>query len=1232
MIFGIHLRLAACVAFIALGGSGHADEAPNLVNNPSFEKGAEGWSWNTFGHAKASFNLADKLSHGAGKSVRLSNSSPETPGSWGRLYQKIEGLRPGSRYRISAWVKGKGAGSAWIGGGSGAKFQKRLPMGSYDWTRVETTYATGSEETELCLMIAVCAETEGLWIDDVEMRLVRPLEKAELQLPQEWSCIQASLAAYPAMRKDLGRSPLLVISDPAFRDFKATVSFSWDAKGLDADIDVSDPTYGPVSGGEGMWRMDSVQFGIDTEPGKFSSVWSHSCYEFGFALSREGAVRHAWQFGGVLAPDWGGISCGGARTGNGYALTLHFDWLSLGLQALPSMLGVNVLVNDGQGSENRRYIEWAGGIGKSKNPSEYARMWLVGDSKELLALEEQGGRSLYEGEDSVRLRSLEYSVEGLPPRSLFFQDTLEGSKQAPATLASVEMPKLAAGSIRIMELELPAGKLVLGNHRISVSSNTSFLLEPCQAVQIDRRDLEAETQAMVAKEKSRLEEFSGLALSIDSLKKDAYIQSGIAIASRYLERARTKASDGHQGLGKGAKSLVEARRWSLLQAKESAGIIDSISARAARIQEGKIQPFAVPCPNPPLAIKDGMLWANVSDGSGGMGVRPFFFTGVMTWNRTLPDMEFFSKIGFNLLQQTQGMADANLTQSLELTARGRKVTEVLDVAERNNVWIDLMAGVNYFPAWAFKENPTVADIDRGIAPGSMKYVIDHPKAKETTEAWLQARLGMLRNKKSLLGVDISNEPVYRNSGRDQYSLPKWGAFLERRHHEIGRLNRLYGTSYLRFEDVAVPPLRRPGDVEGLEERRALFDWACFNQEHFAEWHAWLASLVKLHAPGALTHAKVMAFMCLSSSKAVDGIDPELICSTTDMAGCDAGAVFSGMPGDMNPLFESSDAYVWHMEELYYDLLHSFYGQPVINSENHFIAEGQPPESWPAMHTSCLLLQGALHHQSANILWVWDEPSGDDLFMKGSVYLRPANLYAASRIGFDLNRLALQVAALANAPCHVGLLYSVPSVFWQEDGRGDYAWMLKAVYRALCFQGQPSTFISEHQLQEGKKALPPLIIIPNATHVEDATVDALAKYAQSGGKLLLLGKNALRWNRYQEEHDLPEALKSLERLSANESLAVIETRLKEMLRVNGISAPELVDAKSGVSARGVEYRIVRFNGKTLASLANLFKMPVKLTLKIPETYGRDLLSGKDVDTSGFIMDSMETLLLELSSPE
>jgi hypothetical protein len=445
------------------------------------------------------------------------------------------------------------------------------------------------------------------------------------------------------------------------------------------------------------------------------------------------------------------------------------------------------------------------------------------------------------------------------------------------------------------------------------------------------------------------------------------------------------------------------------------------------------------------------------------------------------------------------------------------------------------------------------------------------------------------------------------SGRDKYSLPAWFDYLKKQHGTIEKLNALCGTHYESFEKVPVPGNGMPADIGG---QRMFYDWSRFNEAHFASWHKWMADEVHKWLPNVPTHAKIMVFMTLGRDHLGFGVDPELFCDATDIAGCDDYAF--GQSGRW--------AYDWQSDELFYDLLHSFHNQTVFNSENHLIPDGSPATHAPMEHTQSVYWQGGLHHQGVTTQWVWSEPTEGAL--SGGIMLRPANIYGAGKASFDLNRFSNEVKAISQAPADVAILYSRASNFWQED----YPAALYSMYTALNFLGQPVTFVSEQQLAQNRAPKVKVIILPRSTCVSDATVAALQHFAQYGGKIIPCGEGNLTFDEYRQPRKVPAALQT-STLQLEKSDEATAAKLRELLTTDGLQLATVNDVATHKPAWGIEYRIVSAGNRRLISLINLTPKPVTIDLSPEASAAKDLLSDESVKTDMLTLAPMVPLLLE-----
>jgi hypothetical protein len=139
--------------------------------------------------------------------------------------------------------------------------------------------------------------------------------------------------------------------------------------------------------------------------------------------------------------------------------------------------------------------------------------------------------------------------------------------------------------------------------------------------------------------------------------------------------------------------------------------------------------------------------------------------------------------------------------------------------------------------------------------------------------------------------------------------------------------------------------------------------------------------------------------------------------------------------------------------------------------------------------------------------------------------------------------------------------------------------VKAAYTALTFLGEPATFVTERQLAEGTAVPVRAIILPQANHVTDATVGALTRFVEKGGKLIALGKGNLGFDEYDRARRLPQAFKPVP-LPASDDDRIVFRQLAPLARALGTPAA-LFDAPTGEPVFGVEYRVVSDDGQTLS---------------------------------------------------
>ena len=143
----------------------------------------------------------------------------------------------------------------------------------------------------------------------------------------------------------------------------------------------------------------------------------------------------------------------------------------------------------------------------------------------------------------------------------------------------------------------------------------------------------------------------------------------------------------------------------------------------------------------------------------------------------------------------------------------------------------------------------------------------------------------------------------------------------------------------------------------------------------------------------------------------------------------------------------------------------------------------------------------------------------------------------------MNRLSYELTALQNEAPKAAILYSVPSMAYADD----YLETVDKAYEALIFNGQKVAFASETQAQQGELTRYKLLIVPNATHVQPATLAVIRSFAKAGGAIVVIGEGSLN----RDDNDKPSnasdrgyVLSKAETLPASADSAAMKLRIRQ----------------------------------------------------------------------------------------
>lgn len=368
----------------------------NLIPNGDFEKSGMFWF---FPKDKAKWDVLPKVGFDDSAAVRSVGTNFFGPA--GRIK-----VREGERYLIAYDVRGEGSAGVCYSildqkgktifpakpginalGVQARPEWKRVseiisinqPGAAYLSFAILTNYGDKTGKTLYLDNVTVGRLTERSTVTKILNRGSFTAPKGEVRIDGE----TGEWAHVPPIRLELS-SKVVNDSDPnpwkGPADLSGVFRMMLDSKNLYLLSEVRDDRYAapvPISRMEDTWQNDSIQFGIDpfndgcgyTEllvgqyPDGRGYVFKHQNYwtpELPENITRRGLLKDA--------------ETAVRKTADGMVYEIRIPLRELyPLSGKEDEIGFNFLINDNDGN-GRKYIEWAGGIGKNKKPSEYGLM------------------------------------------------------------------------------------------------------------------------------------------------------------------------------------------------------------------------------------------------------------------------------------------------------------------------------------------------------------------------------------------------------------------------------------------------------------------------------------------------------------------------------------------------------------------------------------------------------------------------------------------------------------------------------------------------------------------------------------------------------------------------------------------------------------------------------------------------------------------------------------------
>ena len=520
--------------------------------------------------------------------------------------------------------------------------------------------------------------------------------------------------------------------------------------------------------------------------------------------------------------------------------------------------------------------------------------------------------------------------------------------------------------------------------------------------------------------------------------------------------------------------------------------------------------------------------------------RPVFYCGYGHFDQLKEDIPNMNDFGCNTVQfemgpynvlypagtfEKWGMADDDAFKSgdeyiyssgefeVNLSYLKKSILPFLETAERKNVAVCLLLSPHYEPKWFLEKYPETKSKNLGF----IHYNIYHPKSKEMIETYLRAVVPIIKEYPALQSICLTNEPGFNTmydcqdkevlkhnllpideaQGKSTNLLYEWQKHLRDSYNDIQNFNENFDTEYKNFSEILMP--------DGADDTPLFYEWYVWNNRCFADWHKWMANIIKEIAPEIPVHVKfVPTFgtydMPAHRRSVKHGVDPEQFAQFSDFSGNDC---FS---------FEGRDHLPLTFKLEWYDYLASLKRMPIDNSEDHVIEDRDTNyEEIQATRIYADIWQGAIHGRTLTQLWVWKRTNMPRANANGSILHRPDCVEAVGRASLDLNRLAADVAAMQEVKKGVAILFSNTSRIYNIN----YTKEMFTAYEGLLYAGLRPYFITEDKIDMLENF--ELLVMPGIRNLYKNTADKIAEFIDCGKPVLAVDSEGTL---LKDEHNKP----------------------------------------------------------------------------------------------------------------
>lgn len=459
----------------------------------------------------------------------------------------------------------------------------------------------------------------------------------------------------------------------------------------------------------------------------------------------------------------------------------------------------------------------------------------------------------------------------------------------------------------------------------------------------------------------------------------------------------------------------------------------------------------------------------------------------------------------------------------------------------------------------------------------MKFNPTHPLINKQIELVVSAVMPVINKHPCVASFKIQNEPSFYCYDKEYYQL-QWELFLKERYdNDINQLNKTYGTNYADFSEV-------PRSENDTHDAR-FNDYRNFNDSILKGFYDKFREEIRKYNKDIPLWTKEMMPIRSYNGAKTQGVNAEVLAEYFDLNGNDS---FGFIDQDNLP-------FPGKME--WYDIQTSIIDAPVINGENHIIADDTGKkinyDKRYDAHYAADVWEGMIHGAGLQELWMFSRTDRAlNMYGQTSLLYRPATLDKVAKATLDIHRLTPQIIALQDKKRETAILYSDTS--WSFSGQFMNA--MYQTYTNLLYLGQRPGFVFESQTDKIDVNNYKMIVVPACTNVTDNVISKLDEFVKNGGKLVIVGEGSLYYDIKGNKHD-ETVIKRLydnatvvdAKIDTSSSLIDIDESYKDTLEniLKGLSlmSVELIDADTGKACDEVEYLYTQYEGETIVNICN-----------------------------------------------